>query len=108
VTVQALQAQPTEPGCATFADDPTRYSVTFRVGSPVTVAWLAAEGAASYRVFLIDDTGAELFDDYTSETQFVFSADLFQRGKRYGWEVYPINDLGQQFCLRRGSELIGQ
>ncbi len=99
---------PTLEVCAPFRVDRSRYSATFTLGSAPQVAWTPVETAQSYRVTLIDEFGRELFTDYTLDTVYIFRADLFERGKRYGWEVYPIDVIGQQMCLQRGDELILQ
>ncbi|NWG16606.1 MAG: hypothetical protein HXY41_08225 [Chloroflexi bacterium] len=101
-------SQATLPACATFREDRSRYSTSFRLGSEAAVAWIAAETAASYRVNLIDEFGTELFAGYTTETTFLFAADLFERGKRYGWNVYPMDAMGQQMCISVGGELFPQ
>jgi hypothetical protein len=100
--------QATLPACATFREDRSRYNTSFRLGSEALVAWAAAETAASYRVNLIDEFGNELFVGYTVETTFLFPAELFERGKRYGWNVYPMDAMGQQMCISVGGELFPQ
>ncbi len=97
--------QPTLEVCGTFRVDPSRYGADFRFGMAVTTAWMPVATATHYRVSLIDEVGDELFTDYTAETVFTFSADLFERGKRYGWTVYPIDTVGQQMCISVGDEL---
>jgi hypothetical protein len=105
---QAQLAQATLPACANFREDRDRFQSTFRLGTSPQVVWTPADNAISYRVSVIDDTGRELFSDLTKDTQYSFRADLFERGKVYGWQVYPIDPLGQQMCLPRGSELYPQ
>jgi hypothetical protein len=105
---QAQLAQATLPACANFREDRDKFQSTFRVGTSPQVVWTAADTAISYRVSVIDDTGKELFSDLTKATQYSFRADLFERGKVYGWQVYPIDPLGQQMCIPRGSELYPQ
>lgn len=97
---------PTLEVCAPFRVDRNRSAVTFPFGTAPQVAWTPVETAQSYRVILIDEFGRELFTDYIVETTYTFRAELFERGKRYGWEVYPIDIIGQQMCLQRGDELI--
>ena len=91
--------------CTSFRDDRDRYNPEFPLGSDITVAWLPVEGAVNYRVRLTDENGNELFFAETTETSYTFSADLFESGKLYGWNVYPIDILGQQMCIDVGSEL---
>lgn len=104
-TVEQPQGQPTLIVCGTFAVDRQRSSPTFTFGNAPVVYWTAVITAARYRINLIDESGAEIFVDYTLEPTYTFRADLFQRGKRYAWEVYPEDALGQQMCLKRGQEL---
>lgn len=91
--------------CATFGEDRERNKRTFVPGTEPQVFWTAVEGAMSYYVALIDETGAVVFEGYTVEPTITFPADLFKPGKLYGWEAYPIDALGQQMCLARGAEL---
>jgi hypothetical protein len=78
----------------------------FIVGTAPLVAWAPMQDAAHYRVYLIDEFGFEILVDFTVETAYTFSADLFVAGERYGWEVYPVDVLGAQMCLKRGGELL--
>lgn len=100
--------KPTLVACGPFREDRTRYNTTFTFGTNPVVAWVAASDAPSYRVNLIDELGEELFADYTADITFTFGADLFERGKRYGWSVYPMDALGQQMCISVGGELFPQ
>ncbi|HEX2909107.1 MAG TPA: hypothetical protein VHO69_19695 [Phototrophicaceae bacterium] len=106
--VQSPAGKPTLEVCGPFGVNTTAFDPTFRVGNAVTVVWLPVNTAASYRINLIDDTETELFVGYTAETTFTFQADLFERGKRYGWSVYPMDALGQQMCFSVGNELFPQ
>jgi len=106
-------AQPTSPvivptlpeACNSFDPDLNRTSRTYRAGEDAPVYWIPVEGAEFYSVSLTDENGDIVFTDYTADSGYVFSADLIEDGKLYGWEVYPINNLGQQMCLTRGAEL---
>ncbi|GIL08858.1 MAG: hypothetical protein BroJett033_3690 [Chloroflexota bacterium] len=93
------------PACATFGEDRELNSRTFAPGTAPQVFWTAVEGAASYSVALLNDAGETVFEGYTLEPTITFEADLFEPGRLYGWEAYPINPLGQQMCLARGAEL---
>jgi hypothetical protein len=108
LTAQAQLAKPTLPACADFREDREKFRSTFKVGTSPQVVWTPADSAISYRISVIDDGGNELFSDLTKDTQYSFRADLFERGKVYGWQVYPIDPLGQQMCTPRGSELYPQ
>jgi len=128
VTIQTPEATPTTEGaplvipsplptplaaCATFGADGDRNVSTFPIGSAPQIFWTPVQGAASYHVALLlvdpnseDASGEEMFGDFTTDTSYTFQADLFELGKFYGWEVYPIDALGQQMCLSLGDELI--
>ncbi|MBZ0290716.1 MAG: hypothetical protein K8I30_24030 [Anaerolineae bacterium] len=101
---QFVPATPLEV-CNTFGEDLQRNKRTFTVGEAPQVFWTAVEGAASYSVSLIDETGEVLLTEYTIEPTITFDASLFEKGKLYGWEAYPIDRIGQQMCLGRGAEL---
>ena len=105
-TVQAQLVKPTLAVCGGFAADREHSMNTFTAGSPVQVFWTAVDTAARYRVALRDDTGQELFVDYTLEPNYTFKAELFERGKRYSWSVYPEDSINQQMCFERGDEIL--
>jgi hypothetical protein len=107
-TVEQPQEQATLIVCGTFVVDRERSLPTFTFGSAPAVYWTAVVTAARYRINLIDESGTEIFVDYTLESNYTFRAELFERGKRYAWEVYPEDALGQQMCLKRGQELFPQ
>lgn len=97
---------PTLPeACNSFGPDPNRTVRTYKSGQDTTVYWVPVEGAEYYSVSLTDENDEIIFTDYTADTSYTFSADLIEDGKLYGWQVYPINPLGQQMCLTRGAEL---
>lgn len=91
--------------CTAFGEDRERNSRTFVIGESPQVFWTAVAGAGSYSISLIDETGAVLLTDYTVETTFTFDSNLFEQGKLYGWEAFPLDGVGQQMCLGRGAEL---
>jgi hypothetical protein len=93
-------------GCNVFQIDFERSSRDFRIGTAPTVYWVIVPEAVRYRVTLRTFQGVIIKDDiYLAETQYTFAADLFEQGVQYGWEVYPINALGDQMCFQRGGEL---
>ncbi|MBI5669769.1 MAG: hypothetical protein HZC41_17365 [Chloroflexi bacterium] len=100
--------KPTLEACGPFREDRSRYNPQFVAGTDVMVAWVPATGAPSYRVNVVDESGEEFFADYTADSTYTFKADLFERGKRYGWNVYPMDALGQQMCISVGGELFPQ
>ncbi|MEO8608983.1 MAG: hypothetical protein ABI690_13930 [Chloroflexota bacterium] len=103
---QAQLVKPTLAVCGGFAADREHSMNTFTAGSPVQVFWTAVDTAARYRIALHDDNGTELFVDYALEPNYTFSADLFQRGKRYSWSVWPEDANNQQMCFDRGDEIL--
>lgn len=108
-TVPGQQLLPTLVVCGNFKVDPTQNSTTFALGTAPQVYWTAVPTAGRYRIGLIDDKGDEIFMDYTLDNTYVFRADLFEKGKRYAWEVYPEDSLNQQMCLIKvGLELFPQ
>lgn len=95
--------------CAAFGVDAVRNTSTFfTLGSDPQVFWTPVEGAVSYYLRLINESAEELFSDYVVGTTFTFQSDLFQKDIRYAWEVYPIDNLGQQMCIPIGAELFPQ
>ena len=92
--------------CRNFGEDLQLNSRTFPIGTAPTVYWTPVEGAVQYSITLVDENGESLLVDYTAETNFTFEEDLFESRRLYGWEVYPIDVLGQQMCLSRGAELM--
>jgi hypothetical protein len=105
--------QPTPlAACATFQEDLARNSRSFSIGESPQVFWTATEGASAYHIALVSVDPAtpealpgEIFADFTQDTNYTFPAELFQTGKLYGWEVYPVDGVGQQMCLSIGAEL---
>jgi hypothetical protein len=94
--------------CGTFVADRSRSTSTFTTGTQPQIFWSKVETAARYRIHLIDSTGAQLFEGFSVDPNYTFPADLFERGKVYGWSVYPEDSLGQQMCSERGAELLPQ
>jgi hypothetical protein len=91
--------------CGTFLVDLERSTSTFKLGESPAVYWSPAAGAMRYRVSVIDEFGQELFMDYAIDATYSFPAELFKAGKRYGWEVYPEDNIGRQMCFQQGAEL---
>jgi hypothetical protein len=105
-TLQAQLVKPTLAVCGGFAADREHSMNTFTAGSPVQVFWTAVDTAARYRIALRDDTGKELFMDYSLVPNYTFQAQLFERGKRYSWSVWPEDASNQQMCFERGDEIL--
>jgi hypothetical protein len=98
--------------CATFREDVARNSRSFSIGESPQVFWTAVQGAAAYHIALVSVDPAtpealpgEVFADFTPDTNYTFPAELFEASKLYGWEVYPVDGVGQQMCLSLGAEL---
>jgi hypothetical protein len=93
-------------GCETFLVSDASRSIRFNLGESPTVSWSGAAGAVRYRLKLVETTGRILDENiYIAETSYTFPAELFGRGRFYGWEVYPINEAGDQMCFIQGGEL---
>ena len=106
-TVAQVQAiLPTEiPGCENFGVDLTRTKRSYVTGEDVAVFWRLIAGAEFYKVMLLNDQAEEIFVDYVNADGYIFTADHFEAGKLYGWQVHPISPLGVQVCLTQGAEL---
>jgi hypothetical protein len=79
----------------------------FQIGSQPTVAWTPLPGAELYLLRLLQSGGFVVQDNiYIAETTYTFDASLFRENFTYGWEVYPINNAGDQMCFSIGTELI--
>jgi hypothetical protein len=78
----------------------------FPIGAAPVVAWTPVEGALTYRLALVDERGQEIRVEFVGETSYQFPAELFELGKRYGWEVYPRDTLNVQMCFGVGGELL--
>jgi hypothetical protein len=113
-TPEPATAAPTEgvtvaaplAACDTFGPDFTRNPTEFEVGNAVQVFWIPVDGAATYKVTLIDQMGRSITQHYTAASDYTFEAELFEAGKRYGWEVVPYNEFKDQMCYGRGDELV--
>jgi hypothetical protein len=98
--------------CSTFAVDVAQSARDFPANTEPQVFWTPVQGATQYRVslFSFDEFGNPTFefDGYTAETNYTFTIDLFlfEAGRPYGWEVYPIDNRGIQMCISRGGELL--
>jgi hypothetical protein len=99
---------PTLVVCGTFVADRNRSTSTFVTGTTPQIFWSKVETAFRYRIRLLDSTGKEVFVDFSLEPTYTFRTDLFEKGKVYGWSVYPEDSLGQQMCTERGAELLPQ
>ncbi len=106
-TVSQIQAiLPTEiPGCENFGVDLARTKRSYMRGDDVAVFWSMIDGAEFYKVMLLNDQAEEIFVDYVNADGYIFTADKFEPGKLYGWQVHPINPLGVQMCVTQGAEL---
>ena len=99
---------PTLVVCGGFVADRAKSVSTFAIGTTPQIVWTKVDTAARYRIRLLDDTGAELFVDFSLDPTYTFRADLFKAGNVYAWSVYPEDSLGQQMCTERGAELYPQ
>ncbi len=104
-TNQYLLALPTLATCSTFTVDFERTPKTFTAAQPVTVYWLPAMGATSYRITLYNANFEMLLTRTTEATEFTLPGEFFLLSEIYAWEVVPYDALGIQFCLPIGGEL---
>jgi hypothetical protein len=111
-TVQILQPTALDV-CNTLGEDIDRNTRTFPLGAAPVVAWTGVQGAGTYHISLVvvdmatpDAQPNETFADFTSDTTYTFPPELFEAGKFYGWEVYPVDAVGQQMCQSVGAELV--
>jgi len=111
-TVQQIIPPTALEVCGTLGEDPNRNTRTFPLGAAPLVAWTGVEGAATYHIALVvvematpDSQPNETFADFTTDTAYTFPPELFESGKFYGWEVYPVDGVGQQMCQSVGAEL---
>jgi hypothetical protein len=105
-TLQMQLAAPTLVVCGGFMADRERTPTNYASGQPVTVYWSSVDTAARYRVSIVSETGTELYFDYALEPTYTFPANIFVRGGRYAWQVYPEDAINQQMCFERGGELL--
>ena len=98
--------------CATFDEEVALNTRSFPIGSSPQVFWKAVEGAATYHIALVvvdpatpEALPEEVFADFVQDVSYTFPAELFEVDKFYGWEVYPVDSIGQQMCLSVGGEL---
>jgi hypothetical protein len=101
----------TPVGCGTFQVDFQNSVEKFPIGTPPTVVWVGAGGAVRYRLKLVEtlgfgDASRVISEDiYIAETFYTFPADVFEENVIYGWEVYPIDERGDQMCFAVGGVL---
>jgi hypothetical protein len=102
----ALLSQPLADECRTFGADPIRNGVRFPGGTAPTVVWTPVDTAAAYQIRLYDSNQVTLATHTTTETEYEYSAELFQLNQTYAWEVAPVDADGVQLCPARGALLI--
>lgn len=104
-----IQYATPNPACNTFDTIFEQSDYEFAVGVSPRATWRAVEGAQLYRLILKESNGRVINDQiYLAETTYTFPADLFEVGRSYGWEVYPINAQGDQMCFAVGLEMFPQ
>lgn len=97
--VPVWTAIPTLVACGSFDVDRNKSAATFTVGKPAQVFWVPVQGAARYRISVLDGTNQEVLVDYAVEPTYTFAPDAFEAGKRYAWRVYPEDSLSRQMCF---------
>ncbi len=103
--IPAYTAIPTLVACATFDIDREKSAATFTAGQPAQVYWTPVQGAARYRIRVIDGFNNELFADYSVDPTYIFRPGSLEAGKRYAWKVYPEDSLSRQMCVALTEEL---
>jgi hypothetical protein len=82
-------------------------TVSFELGTSPRAVWTPINGAQLYRLALRMSNGFVVNENiYVAENSYNFPPDLFVEGQSYGWDVYPINNAGDQMCFAVGAELI--
>jgi hypothetical protein len=92
-------AIPTLVACGPFDVDRNKSAATFTVGQPTQVYWVPVQGAARYRISVLDAFNQEIFSDFAIDPTYTFKPDQFEAGKHYAWKLYPIDTLGRQMCF---------
>lgn len=103
--VPAYTAIPTLVACASFDIDREKSAATFSADQPAQVYWTAVQGAARYRIRVIDGFNNEVFADYSVDPTYIFKPGSLEAGKRYAWKVYPEDSLSRQMCVALTEEI---
>jgi hypothetical protein len=83
--------------CATFGKtEPT--DIVIVKGSPAQVSWTKVEGAAGYRVWLLNPSRRYSFDQVVDKETITIPEDAFIGPGPYAWEVMPLLD-GDRMCV---------
>jgi len=107
VPTQAPTPIPEIDACELFQADPASSDQNIRVGDAPTVSWtaLADDSVRLYRITVQDEFGVVRHQRLIEETTYTIPASAFTDAIRYGWEVAPLDELGQPICLGRGGML---
>lgn len=102
----ALLNQPLSDECLMFGADPLRNMRQFQFSTVPTIAWTPVETADAYLIRLYDWNRVTVATHTTTETEYQFTAERFQAGQSYAWDVSPIDVDGMQLCPARGALLL--
>jgi hypothetical protein len=101
-----LAGQPPREGCAQFRVDESISAFDFVFGSDPVVNWTAMQGAAGYKVTLLNGARDAIFETITPLLTITFSANFFAIDDIYAWEVRPLSSEALQLCQPIGSALV--
>lgn len=96
------------PACGTFGPNRAETDTEFRMGNSPRIAWTMVDGAALYRVVIINEGGLEVHNVLVEDTFLDVNPDVFAQAGAYGWDVVPLNGFGEQMCIGRGDMLLAQ
>ena len=77
-----------------------------QLGETATVSWQNIPDAQLYWVVVSDENGFQVHEGYTAENNYTIPDGSFVSAIRYGWEVRPLNDVGEQMCRGVGNRII--
>lgn len=95
-------ASPPE-ACNDFGPNIENSSEEVTLGEDATIAWFTIAESPLYWVVVTNESGFQVFERYVEEGELRIPADVFATATRYGWEVRPLNDVGEQFCRGTGG-----
>jgi hypothetical protein len=115
-TPEPTPAQPTNvptpieersEACDRFVVDRANSAQSIRVGDSPTVAWtrLDTPELRLYHLTVVDEAGEERYQRLVEDTSHTIPAEVFTDAVLYGWEVLPLDELGQPICASRGGLL---
>ena len=115
-TPEPVPAQPTNvptpieersDACDRFVVDRANSVQSISAGDSPTVAWtrLDATEVRLYRLTVVDEAGVERYQRLVEDVSHTIPAGVLTDAVLYGWEVLPLDELGQPICASRGGVL---